>query len=193
MNIERQLCQHRRLISWSGSLSSGCAVMCIRQKDQRHLLPSSYTPVGKNSAPSVVPMEMLQGKTREYMFRVGGSVLLVVGKWLSVGCYCCRRPELMPTSKAVRCCSKSMLLSKARAEGEEPGSGKVRWSVPSPDALIHETGNRLLTWLSQSKVASVWIPLMLLPWPFSVIANIPVYFCSWSSQGIKRVSCSDDL
>lgn len=53
--------------------------MCIRQKDQRHLLPSSYTPVGKNSAPSVVPMEMLQGKTREYMFRVGGSVLLVVG------------------------------------------------------------------------------------------------------------------
>lgn len=72
------------------------------------------------------------------------------------------------------------------AEGVEPGSERRGGLCRSHIAGNHETGNSSLTWLSRSKVASVWICLTLLPWPFSVIANIPVYFSSWNLGNIKR-------
>lgn len=55
------------------------------------------------------------------------------------------------------------------------------------------TRGRILTCAERSKVASVWIPLTLLPWPLSVIANIPVYFCSWSLPDIRRELVSQML
>lgn len=75
MNIEGQLCQHRGLIPWPESLSSGYAAICNRQKEQRHFLPFSYTTVGKNN----IARKCYRGKTTEYMYRVGGTVLLGAG------------------------------------------------------------------------------------------------------------------
>lgn len=55
-----------------------------------------------------------------------------------------------------------------------------------PTAWNRDTTQRTLTCADRSKVALVWSPLTLLPWPLLVIANVPVYFCSWGLLDIRR-------
>lgn len=60
----------------------------------------------------------------------------------------------------------------------------------SPATLNSRMMGRILTCAERSKVAWVWIPLTSLPWPLSVTANIPVYFCPWSLPDSIRALAS---
>lgn len=81
-----------------------------------------------------------------------------------------------PPRKHLAVCSKSEHLGPERTVSE----GTQKDSLVRHDTLNCRMMGRILTCVEKSKVAWVWIPLTLLPWPLSVIANIPVYLCSWS-------------
>lgn len=141
------------------------------------------------------PWKHYEGITKEYVCRA-------VSCWwqevCSIGWYCFQRlssePKLLNQSTCWGCGARLRKMGGLprshiagnHAEGMEPGSERRGGLCRSHIAGNHETGKSSLTWLSRSKVASVWICLTLLPWPFSVIANIPVYFSSWNLGNIKR-------